>query len=145
MGPVDDNFFEGIKSSLPKSPKVVKQNSANHQLMRKIGQLQVEVEEYKRVIKTMTDEMERLKMNWTQKLGLKEQQIKLCRDEALLLRARINQKDEQIIGLGNTRNEGKELREKNERLGNELNEVKVGLSEKSVVLGKIEEEMKQLQ
>ena len=43
MGPIDDNFF-GMMSSAPKSPKIrqIGGNSGpNHQLMKKIGELQV--------------------------------------------------------------------------------------------------------
>ena len=41
MGPIDDNFFMGeggMKSSVPRSPKLMKQNTGpNHQLMKKIA------------------------------------------------------------------------------------------------------------
>ena len=45
MGPVDDNFFMGeggMKSSVPRSPKMIKQSTGpNHQLMKKIAELQI--------------------------------------------------------------------------------------------------------
>ena len=103
MGPIDDNFFmgeAGMKSSVPRSPKLMKQNTGpNHQLMKKVGQLQIQIDQYKNVIKTMSEEIQRAKNNLNDQISLKDQEIKLCRDQNFILRSRINEKDEQIINL----------------------------------------------
>lgn len=46
-----------MENSVPKSPKNIpttQTNPVNHQLMKKIGELQVETDQYKNLIKTMT-------------------------------------------------------------------------------------------
>lgn len=63
MGPADEMFF--MENSIPKTPKNFSknnqpnpnpnQNPVNHQLMKKIGQLQIEIDQYKILIKSMTD------------------------------------------------------------------------------------------
>ena len=67
--------------------------------MKKIAELQIEIDQYKSVIKTMNEEIQRAKNNLNDHISLKDQEIKLCRDENFILRSRINEKDEQIISL----------------------------------------------
>ena len=73
MGPADELFF--MENSAPRSPKNMTRQpqSANHQLMKKIGELQVEIDQYKNTIKAMTDEIQKVKGSFTDQLGLKDQ------------------------------------------------------------------------
>lgn len=75
MGEIDDKFFmSGMQSSVPRSPKpIAKQAGPNHQLMKKIGELQVEIDQYKNIIKSMTDEIQRTEQSTISKLELKDQ------------------------------------------------------------------------
>jgi hypothetical protein len=41
----------------------------------------------------MSDEMQRAKNNFGDQISLKDQEIKLCRDENFLLKSRINEKE----------------------------------------------------
>ena len=91
MGPADELFF--LENSMPRSPKnvnkfqnPVQSSSANHQLMKKIGDLQVEIDQYKNTVKLMSEEIQKVKNTYSDQITLKDQEIKLCRDEIHLLR-----------------------------------------------------------
>lgn len=62
-----------MKSSMPRSPQMKQQNSANHQLMRKISEQQIEIDQYKNVIKTMTEDIQRIKNNFNDQANIKTQ------------------------------------------------------------------------
>ena len=62
-----------MKSSMPRSPQTKQQNSANHQLMRKISEQQIEIDQYKNVIKTMTEDIQRIKNNFNDQANIKTQ------------------------------------------------------------------------
>ena len=69
-----------MKSSLPKSPQAKQQSHATHQLMKRISEQQIEIDQYKGAIKTMTEEMQRIKNNFNDQFNIKNQEIKINQD-----------------------------------------------------------------
>ena len=110
-------FF--MENSMPKSPKSIKaQNGTspvNHQLMKKIGELQVQADHYKNTIKAMSQQMQKVKSMYIDQFSMKDQQIKLGRDEIHLLREKINEREQQLLSLGSLR---QQLEDKNRTISN---------------------------
>lgn len=73
MGPADQMFF--MENSAPRSPKVggTGPSPVNHQLAKRIGELQVENEQLKQVVKTMSQEMQRAKSIFSDQAVMKDQ------------------------------------------------------------------------
>lgn len=60
--------------------------------MKRVGELQVENQEYASTIKLIKEEMERTASTINDKLSLKDQEIRLGKNENMLLREKLNDK-----------------------------------------------------
>jgi hypothetical protein len=61
--------------------------------MRRVGELQVENQEYGSTIKLLKEEMERTAGTISERMELKEQEIRLGKNENMLLREKLNDRE----------------------------------------------------
>jgi hypothetical protein len=47
--------------------------------MKKVGELQVEIDQYKNMIKLINEEVQKIKANYLEQIGFKEQEIQIGR------------------------------------------------------------------
>ena len=61
--------------------------------MRRVGELQVENQEYALTIRLLKEEMERTAGTISERMELKEQEIRLGKNENMLLREKLNDRE----------------------------------------------------
>jgi hypothetical protein len=61
--------------------------------MRRVGELQVENQEYGSTIRLLKEEMERTAGTISERMELKEQEIRLGKNENMLLREKLNDRE----------------------------------------------------
>jgi chromosome segregation ATPase len=98
MGPVDDMWFErrsGVK--IPPVPNG-KQESVLRDAyeQKRLESLEKENTELKDIISRMSREMQDVRDSFSQKMDLKDREIKLNKDETYMLKDRINEKEQEV-------------------------------------------------
>lgn len=129
MGSFEGKFFEPNQANTLLAHNG-NSDKANPHLMKRIGELQMENQQLKAIVKTMSEEMHNTKKSLEEDRSLKNRELQMSLNEINLLKERINAQKELGFNLKDSNNT---LRKELDVLRRELEEAKQEFRERKSV------------